>query len=89
MRAHCYALIGMVVGFLVTNHGALIGFVIFGIGGLLRLRTDADTTRDMMRLILVILIGLCVGLDLPVMAVIKTPSALLIMRFRDLRPGRF
>ncbi|MEV8468106.1 hypothetical protein AB0T83_15115 [Fluviibacterium sp. DFM31] len=74
-----YALIGMVVGFLVMHHGAIIGFVIFGIGGLLRFRTDVDTMSDTMRLILVTLIGLCVGLDLPVMAVITTASAWAIM----------
>ncbi|WP_424990519.1 hypothetical protein [Fluviibacterium sp. S390] len=76
-----YALIGMVVGFLVMNHGAIIGFVIFGIGGLLRFRTDMDSMTDTMRLILVTLIGLCVGLDLPVMAVITTASAWTIMYF--------
>ncbi|SDL47016.1 hypothetical protein SAMN04488026_108716 [Aliiruegeria lutimaris] len=70
-----YALIGMVVGFLVMNHGAIIGFVIFGIGGLLRFRTDVDKMSDTMRLILVTLVGLCVGLDLPVMALITTASA--------------
>ena len=70
-----YALIGMVVGFLVMNHGAIIGFVIFGIGGLLRFRTDVDKMSDTMRLILVTLVGLCVGLDLPVMALITTISA--------------
>ncbi|SLN70535.1 hypothetical protein TRL7639_04171 [Falsiruegeria litorea R37] len=70
-----YALIGMVVGFLVMNHGAIIGFVIFGIGGLLRFRTDAGQMSDTMRLILVTLVGLCVGLDLPVMALITTASA--------------
>lgn len=70
-----YALIGMVVGFLVMNHGAIIGFVIFGIGGLLRFRTDVDKMSDTMRLILVTLVGLCVGLNLPVMALITTASA--------------
>lgn len=70
-----YALIGMVVGFLVMNHGAIIGFVIFGIGGLLRFRTDVGKMSDTMRLILVTLVGLCVGLDLPVMALITTASA--------------
>lgn len=74
-----YALIGMVVGFLVMNHGAIIGFVIFGIGGLLRFRTDVDKMSDTMRLILVTLVGLCVGLDLPVMALITTASAWVIV----------
>ncbi len=73
-----YALIGMVVGFLVMNHGAIIGFVIFGIGGLLRFRTDVDKMSDTMRLILVTLVGLCVGLDLPVMALMALSEGFLL-----------
>lgn len=69
-----YALIGMVVGFLIMHHGYLIGFVLFGLGGLLRFKSD-DGAADTMRLILVTLIGLCVGLDLPVVALITTISA--------------
>ena len=69
-----YGLIGMVVGFLIMHHGYLIGFVLFGLGGLLRFKSD-DGAADTMRLILVTLIGLCVGLDLPVVALITTLSA--------------
>ena len=74
-----YALIGMVIGFLIMHHGYLIGFVIFGVGGLLRFKTDTDSSADTTRLILVTLIGLCVGLDLPIVAVITTVSAWLIL----------
>lgn len=73
-----YALIGMVVGFLIMHHGYLIGFVLFGLGGLLRFKTD-DSAGDTMRLILVTLIGLCIGLDLPVIALITTASAFVIL----------
>ncbi len=73
-----YALIGMVVGFLIMHHGYLIGFVLFGIGGLLRFRTD-DGAADTMRLILATLIGLCVGLDLPVIALITTIGIWLVL----------
>jgi hypothetical protein len=69
-----YALIGMVVGFLIMHHGYLIGFVLFGLGGLLRFKSD-DGAADTMRLILVTLVGLCIGLDLPVVALITTTSA--------------
>lgn len=69
-----YALIGMVVGFLIMHHGYLIGFVLFGLGGLLRFKSDGGSA-DTMRLILVTLIGLCVGLDLPVVALITSASA--------------
>lgn len=73
-----YGLIGMVVGFLIMHHGYLIGFVLFGIGGLLRFRTD-DGAADTMRLILATLIGLCVGLDLPVIALVTTLGVWVIL----------
>lgn len=75
-----YAVMGMTVGFLVLHHGYIIGFVIFGIGGLLRFKTEVENPAHTTRLILVTLIGLCVGLDLPVMAVIATISAGLIVQ---------
>lgn len=46
-----FALIGMIVGFLVYHHGYLIGFVIFGIGGLLRFKTEFGTEETLVRLI--------------------------------------
>ncbi|MCR9150618.1 MAG: hypothetical protein NXH83_10615 [Rhodobacteraceae bacterium] len=67
-----YGLIGMTVGFLVLHHGYIIGFVIFGMGGLLRFRSDATSTADTTRLILMTLLGLTVGLDLPVIAFFAT-----------------
>ena len=70
-----YALIGMVIGFLIMHHGYLIGFVIFGVGGLLRFKTEIDSSSDTTRLILVTLIGLCIGLDLPVIALVTTVIA--------------
>ncbi len=80
-----YALVGMIVGFLVMHHGYLIGFVIFGLGGLLRFRTDAEEPGDTRRMIVVTLIGLCVGLDLPVMAAITAASSWLIIYFLSVR----
>lgn len=67
---YLYALIGMAVGFLVVNHGAVIGFVVFGIGALLRFRSNMDDPLDTVEMILVTVLGLCVGMDLPVMAVL-------------------
>ena len=67
---YLYALIGMAVGFLVLNHGAVIGFVVFGIGALLRFRSNMDDPLDTVEIILVTVLGLCVGMDLPVMAVL-------------------
>lgn len=64
-----YALVGMVVGFLVDQHGYIIGFVIFGIGALLRFRSNLDDPVDTVEMIFVTVLGLCVGLNLPVMAI--------------------
>lgn len=74
-----YGLIGLLVGFMVMHHGYLIGFVIFGIGGLMRFKTDSGDLADTRRLILVTLIGLSVGLNLPVMAVIATACAFAVI----------
>lgn len=67
-----FGLIGMVVGFLVVHHGYLIGFVIFGLGSLFRFRMESSSLIDGAILIIVTLVGLAVGLDLPVMALIAT-----------------
>ncbi len=70
-----YGLIGMLVGFLVVHHGYLIGFVVFGIGGLFRFRMETLSISNAAQLILVSLIGLAIGLDLPVMAALAALSA--------------
>lgn len=67
-----YTLIGMAVGFLVDQHGYIIGFVIFGIGALLRFRSNLDDPIDTVEMILVTVVGLCVGLNFPVMAILIT-----------------
>ena len=40
-----YAFIGAVIGVTVREYGMVIGLVVFGIGGLLRFRTDTDSSR--------------------------------------------
>ena len=74
-----YALVGMVVGFLVMHHGYLIGFVVFGIGSFLRFRSEASSLIDTPQLLFTSLIGLVVGLDLPVMALVATLSAFVVI----------
>ena len=74
-----YGLIGLVVGFLVIHHGVLIGFVVFGIGGLFRFRMETLSTTDTALMIFVALIGLSVGLDLPVMALLLTIAAATVL----------
>ena len=81
-----YALIGAVVGEIVLKYGMVVGFVIFGLGGLMRFRTDAASTRDTGRLIIVTLVGLIAGLNLPHFAVIATAFAWVLIYTFDGHP---
>lgn len=63
-----YSVVGAVIGTMVQKYGMVIGFVIFGIGGLFRFRTNLGTARMTVRVILATLIGLSCGLHLPHMA---------------------
>jgi hypothetical protein len=81
-----YALIGAVVGEIVLEYGMVVGFVIFGLGGLMRFRTDAASTRDTGRLIMVTLIGLIAGLNLPHFAVMATAFAWILIYVFDGQP---
>lgn len=81
-----YALVGAVVGEIVLKYGMVVGFVIFGLGGLMRFRTDASSTRDTGRLIIVTLVGLIAGLDLPHFAVIATAFAWILVYVFDGHP---
>lgn len=81
-----YALVGAVVGVTVLEYGLVIGFVVFGLGGLMRFRTDTATTRDTGRLILVTLLGLISGLNLPHFAVLAALYAWVIIFLFDGRP---
>ena len=67
-----YSVIGALIGIMVVKYGMVVGFVLFGIGGLIRFRTilrSASLTGDV---IFVTLIGLSCGLDLPHVAVLAT-----------------
>jgi hypothetical protein len=74
-----YGLIGMAIGFLVLQYGAVIGFVIFGIGGLLRFRSVIRNSTNTVEVILVTLLGLCVGLNLQHIAILIGVSAWLVI----------
>ncbi len=76
-----YALIGAIVGVIVLEYGIVVGFVIFGLGGLMRFRTETSSTRDTSRLIIVTLVGLICGLNLPHFAVLATVYAWVIIFF--------
>ena len=67
-----YAVIGSLIGILVVNYGMVVGFVLFGIGGLIRFRSVMGSAQLTGQVIFVTLIGLTCGLDLPHVAVLAT-----------------
>lgn len=67
-----YAVIGSIIGILVVHYGLVAGFVLFGIGGLIRFRTVLTSANLTGRVIFVTLIGLTCGLNLPHVAVLAT-----------------
>lgn len=81
-----YALIGAIVGITVLQYGLVIGFVIFGIGGLIRISTETETSRDTGRLIITTLIGLICGLNLPHFAVLATLFTWVLIYIFDASP---
>jgi hypothetical protein len=81
-----YALVGAVVGVTVLQYGMVVGLVVFGLGGLMRFRTRTTNTRDTGRLILVTLIGLIAGLNLPHFAVLAALFAFVLIYLFDAHP---
>jgi hypothetical protein len=81
-----YALVGAVIGEIVLEYGLVVGFVVFGLGGLMRFRTDTSSTRDTGRLIIVTLVGLIAGLNLPHFAVLTTAFAWVLIFLLEGRP---
>ncbi|MGA0603413.1 hypothetical protein ACO2Q3_22080 [Caulobacter sp. KR2-114] len=82
-----YAFIGAVIGVTVREFGMVIGVVVFGIGGLIRFRTDTGSARDTGRLIVVTLAGLIAGLGLPHFAVLTVVFASALIFVFDARPA--
>lgn len=80
-----YAVIGALVGIIVGKYGLLAGFVLFGIGGLIRFRTIMRSAHLTGQLIYVTLVGLCCGLDLPHVAVLATAFAFVLLSIFDTR----
>jgi uncharacterized membrane protein YhiD involved in acid resistance len=67
-----YAVIGAIIGIMVLKYGLVVGFVVFGIGGLIRFRTELRSATLTGQVIFVTLIGLSCGLGLPHVAVLTT-----------------
>jgi hypothetical protein len=66
-----YAMVGAVIGVVVSIY-PVMGAVIFGIGGLLRFRTNVGPAKDTGRVILAVIVGVAAGLKLIVVAVLAT-----------------
>jgi hypothetical protein len=78
-----YAAIGALTGTMVTRYGVVVGFVIFGIGGLIRFRSELGSAPMTGRLIFVTLVGLACGLDLPHLAILATAFAVALITVLD------
>ena len=66
-----YSMVAAVAAQIVEIQPAM-AFVIFGIGGLMRFRTDVGVAKDTGRVILVTVVGLCCGLKIYIVAVPAT-----------------
>lgn len=66
-----YAIVGAIVAEAVTAYPPM-AFVVFGIGGLLRFRTDVGPARDTGKVILVTIVGLACGMKIYVVAILTT-----------------
>lgn len=80
-----YSVIGAIIGIMVVKYGLVVGFVLFGIGGLIRFRTYLRSARLNGQVILVTLIGLSCGLDLPHIAVLATAFGFVLIYILDIR----
>jgi hypothetical protein len=74
-----YSVIGSIIGIMVVKYGLVVGFVLFGIGGLIRFRTVLRSASLTGHVIFVTLIGLSCGLDLPHVAVLATAFAFILI----------
>lgn len=66
-----YALVGALVGHIVLLNEAM-ALVVFGIGGLMRFRTDVGEAKDTGRVILAAIVGICCGVQSYLIAVLAT-----------------
>ncbi|MDA1369484.1 MAG: hypothetical protein O2971_01815 [Proteobacteria bacterium] len=78
-----YAMIGAIIGIMVVKYGLVVGFVLFGIGGLIRFRTILRSATLTGHVIFVTLIGLSCGLDLPHVAVLSTAFGFVLIFILD------
>jgi hypothetical protein len=80
-----YAMVGAVIGVVVSIY-PVMGPVIFGIGGLLRFRTNVGPAKDTGRVILAVIVGVSAGLKLMVVAVLATLCGWLLIWILERQP---
>jgi len=80
-----YSVIGALIGIMVVKYGLVVGFVLFGIGGLIRFRTVLRSASLTGHVIFVTLIGLSCGLDLPHVAVLATVFGFILIHVLNTR----
>jgi hypothetical protein len=80
-----YAMVGAVIGVVVSIY-PVMGPVIFGIGGLLRFRTNVGPAKDTGRVILAVIVGVSAGLKLMVVAVFATAFGWLLIWALERQP---
>jgi hypothetical protein len=73
-----YAMVGAILTIIVKTMPSM-ALVVFGIGGLMRFRTDVGEAKDTGRVILVTVIGLACGLELYVVALLTTLLAWILI----------
>lgn len=83
-----YSMVGALIAIIVKVQPSM-ALVVFGIGGLMRFRTNVGEAKDTGRVILVTVVGLCCGLELYVVASLATALAwVLIFALESWTVGR-
>ena len=80
-----YSVIGALIGILVVHYGLVVGFVLFGIGGLIRFRTLLHSAVLTGQVIFITLVGLTCGLNMPHVGVLATAFAFALIYVLDAR----
>ncbi|MGH7378263.1 MAG: hypothetical protein ACREKK_12690, partial [Candidatus Methylomirabilales bacterium] len=81
-----YTLVGALVAVVVPTSPTM-GLVIFGIGGLMRFRTETGPAKDTGRVILALILGIACGLELWMVAILGTIVAWLLIAALEWRVG--
>jgi hypothetical protein len=83
-----YAVVGALVAIVVdSSRNPAMGLVVFGLGGLLRFRTDVGAAKDTGRVILVTIVGMACGLHYFAPAVVATVFGWILILLLEARPA--